>query len=73
MSPSPEPRPALTIVNEGLPRLAAMTGLVRVLSVAETRELLDDEELDELLALVAEHLKTLGTLLARWQRHGEVG
>jgi hypothetical protein len=50
-----------------------MTGLVRVLSVAETRERLDDEEMDELLALVAEHLKTLGTLLERWQRHGEVG
>jgi hypothetical protein len=58
-------RPDLTLANEGVHRLAAMTGHIRMLSVADTRALVDAEELGEFIALFAVELKKLGTMLER--------
>ena len=66
-------RPDLALINEAMPLVRALTGLARVLSVAESRELLHAEEMDELMALAATNREMLGAMLERWQEHGEVG
>ena len=69
----PIPRPDLELANHAVPRLHAVCGLMRLLSTTEGRELLCDDELDELLAWASEGLGGVIALLTRWQAQAEIG
>jgi hypothetical protein len=66
-------RPDLALLNDAIPALQGALGIVRALSTAETREYMDDPEMDAMLVLAAQQIRTVLELIERWAAHGEVG